>query len=141
MKKNYRKSVIVEIINSGTVRTQDELLKALSERGIRVTQATLSRDVKELGAYKAIDPKGGSFYKLQEHPHPAVSGSVLRIDISGQLCVVHCRPGFASALAALIDRSALQGVMGTVAGDDTILVILKENADKEKLRNILNSIF
>lgn len=141
MKKNYRKSVIVEILSTKKIHTQEELLQSLSERDIEVTQATLSRDVKDIGAYKFIDANGDSFYKVPAHKTATTGMGVIHsIDISGQACVLRCQPGFASALASMMDASGIEGIMGTIAGDDTILAIMKQGADPDEIRKKIKSI-
>lgn len=141
MKKNYRQNAIVEILTSCRIHTQDELLALLNKRGIIVTQATLSRDVKDMGAYKVSDPSGETFYKLQENRRQGGHNSSFRsIEVSGQLCVIHCRPGYASALASAIDASSIPGVLGTIAGDDTIFVAIKGHCDENEIRKSIQSI-
>lgn len=138
--KEHRQSIISGIINSSHIRTQEELVKALQEKGIEVAQATLSRDIKELGAVKVPDDKG-FYYKM---PSPVIAKNPMnvdRIDISGQLCVLHAKPGFASAIASVLDAAAIDGVMGTIAGDDTILLLLKEDADNILVENSVKAIF
>ena len=138
--KEHRQSIISGIINSSHIRTQEELVKALQEKGIEVAQATLSRDIKELGAVKVPDDKG-FYYKM---PSPVIAKNPMnvdRIDISGQLCVLHAKPGFASAIASVLDAAAIDGVMGTIAGDDTILLLLREDADNILVENSVKAIF
>ena len=138
--KENRQSIISGIINSSHIRTQEELVKALQEKGIEVAQATLSRDIKELGAVKVPDDKG-FYYKM---PSPVIAKNPMnvdRIDISGQLCVLHAKPGFASAIASVLDAAAIDGVMGTIAGDDTILLLLREDADNILVENSVKAIF
>ena len=79
--------------------------------------------------------------------HPAMQdrnivelGMVKDIDISGQMCVIHCKPGFASAVASQLDESFISGIMGSLAGDDTVLVILREDAKKEKIKSAIKDI-
>lgn len=141
MKKNFRRSAIVEILSSSRIHTQDELLVALNAKGINVTQATLSRDVKEMCAYKVSDPSGDSFYKLPENRQSEYNnGTVKSIEVSEQLCVIHCKPGFASAIASVIDSSTIPGILGTIAGDDTIFVALKGHSDENEIKKSINSI-
>lgn len=139
--KSNRKTVIADIIGSTHIHTQEELAAELESRGISVTQATLSRDIKEIGAIKVPDPSEGFYYKV---PAKSVHGSGMNIEsleISGQICVVRVRPGFASAVASVIDSAAVEGVMGTIAGDDTVAVMLKAGADTVKIETSLKSMF
>lgn len=139
--KTYRKAAVAEILRSRKIHTQEELIDALKSEGICVTQATLSRDIKELGAIKAPDSEEGTVYIIPQdiqHSHHVYPVS---IETSGQLCVVHSQPGFASAVASVIDKSRLESVMGTIAGDDTILLMLRENADEKMITARLQALF
>lgn len=139
--KDNRQNVIASIIGSSQIRTQDELVQALTERGISVTQATLSRDIKEIGAIKASDGNGGVYYKV---PAASVVGNnmkIKKIETSGQMCVLHSAPGFASAVASTVDAASLEGVMGTIAGDDTVLVIMRDDSDKKQIESAIKSLF
>lgn len=141
MDKNYRREIIALTLSTQKIHTQDDLIKALKKKGIEVTQATLSRDMKEIGAFKFTEPGGDIFYKCSE-PKALVpsNGMVKDIDISGQMCVIHCKPGFASAVASQLDESFISGIMGSLAGDDTVLVILREDAKKEKIKSAIKDI-
>lgn len=149
--KRNRLQVISEILRSTVVGSQEELLKILSDRQCEVTQATLSRDLKLLkvaktplanGTYKYILPSynkplpnQGSFTSLLAH------GAVISIEFSGQLGVVKTKPGYASAIAWDIDNKANEHVLGTIAGDDTILVIPREGVSREDILEMLNVTF
>ena len=138
--KENRQSIIRGIINSSRIHTQEELVKVLQEKGIEVAQATLSRDIKDLGAVKVPDDKG-FYYKM---PAPVIAKNPMnvdKIDISGQLCVLHAKPGFASAIASVLDAAAIDGVMGTIAGDDTILMLLRKDADNTLVETSVKAIF
>lgn len=145
--KEDRRQVLKSIIEKSKIRTQDELVKALKDKGVSITQATLSRDLKEIGAIKM--PEGNGFrYKIhdsnsEEETRKAVKSSlsVESAIVSGQLCVLKCRPGFASAVAAEIDRNELDGLMGTIAGDDTVFVALKKDCDSAAVESRIKSIF
>ena len=139
--KVNRKNVIAGIINSQKIHTQEELMKALEEKGISVTQATLSRDIKEIGAVKVSDPKNGQYYRIQLPSVPKSHFSAESVEVSGQMCVIRSKPGFASAIASVVDNSGLEGVMGSIAGDDTILVILREGADTGYIQSVLKTMF
>lgn len=127
--KSKRQSAIATLINSQKIHTQEDMLFALNKKGIFTTQATLSRDIKELGAHKAVDDNGETYYTLPIGNDVGPVAFILSIETSGQLGVAHTRPGFASALASLIDGAKIDGVMGTIAGDDTVLIIFKIDAD------------
>jgi transcriptional regulator of arginine metabolism len=135
-----RQARIVELITRTAVRSQSELASMLAAEGVEVTQATLSRDLEELGAVKLRGPDGGApVYALPEDGHPMrASGSgtsrltrllgemLVSVDASGNLAVLRTPPGAAQFLASAIDRAALHDVVGTIAGDDTILVVARE---------------
>ena len=141
MNKSSRKSAIADIIRSQKVHTQEDLMHILKTKGYSVTQATLSRDFNELGATKATDPIEGPYYVLPTAPEHHSNINVESIDISGQLCVLHARPGFASAIASVVDHTRIDGVMGSIAGDDTVLVIMKEDADEKYISTTLKKLF
>ena len=139
--KADRKNAIASIVNSNKIHTQEELVSALDKKGISVTQATLSRDIKEMGVVKVSDSEHGQYYSI---PRITSSGSrrcVEKIDVSGQLCVLHTQPGFASPIASSLDSSDIPGIMGTIAGDDTVLVMLRENVKKADILPTLRSMF
>ncbi len=124
--KDRRLSRIAAALRKGGVASQDRLAELLKADGVEATQATLSRDLRELGVVKG--PKG---YMLPGQPSPAVhTGDLERAlramlvggQVGGSLAVLHTGPGRASALALEIDRAGLKPVLGTVAGDDTIFV-------------------
>src|SRR6478752_6018594 len=135
-----RQARIVSILSSQSVHSQTELAAMLADEGIDVTQATLSRDLEELGAVKLRGADGGvGVYVVPEDGSPVrgVSGGTERMsrllgellvstDASGNLAVLRTPPGAAHYLASAIDRSALPYVVGTVAGDDTILVVARD---------------
>lgn len=135
-----RQARIVAILSSSPVRSQSELAARLAGEGIDVTQATLSRDLEELGAVKLRGADGGvGVYVVPEDGSPVrgVSGGTARLsrllsdllvsaDASGNLAVLRTPPGAADYLASAIDRAALPYVVGTIAGDDTVFVAARE---------------
>lgn len=135
-----RQARIVSLLASQQVRSQPELAALLASEGIEVTQATLSRDLDELGAVKLRAPDGGAgVYIVPEDGNPVrgVSGGTDRLtrmlgellvstDFSGNQAVLRTPPGAAHYLASALDRASLNEIVGTVAGDDTILVIARE---------------
>ena len=119
-----RQQAILDIIQAGPIFSQDELAARLKEEGIASTQATLSRDLKVLQAMKIP----GEGYRLPLHRSLGQSAQGIQsIEFSGNQAVVKTLPGFAPAIATRIDRTPLPAVMGTIAGDDTILLILRES--------------
>lgn len=148
--KQYRQQLIKELIQSKTIRSQDDLLELLKEQSITTTQATLSRDLRELKVAKVTDSDGYKYVlshnTTSAHPlrNPSASSIVpgsLTIEMSGQMCVLHTMPGYAGAVAATLDAMQLRGVMGTLAGDDTILMILRSDADKSYILTGLRATF
>ncbi|WP_197696879.1 arginine repressor [Mycobacterium sp. 852002-51152_SCH6134967] len=149
-----RQARIVAILSSRSVHSQTELAALLAEEGIEVTQATLSRDLEELGAVKLRGADGGvGVYIVPEDGSPVrgVSGGTERMsrllaellvstDSSGNLAILRTPPGAAHYLASAMDRAALPFVVGTVAGDDTILVVAREPMTGAELATKLESI-
>ncbi len=135
-----RQARIVSLLATHQVRSQPELAALLVAEGIDVTQATLSRDLDELGAVKLRAPDGGvGVYVVPEDGSPVrgVSGGTDRLsrllgellvstDFSGNQAVLRTPPGAAGYLASALDRASLREIVGTIAGDDTILVIARE---------------
>ena len=142
--KISRKNLIRSLIDSKQIHTQEEMMSELQTNGISVTQATLSRDLKELGAFKVTDRNGVQYYSLPRESAPSPRRTHINvdaIDISGQLCVMKTQPGFASPVASSVDDAEIPGVMGTIAGDDTVLVMLREDADSNAVSSALKSLF
>jgi len=130
-----RHARIIEMIRTGTVRSQTELAELLAGAGIQVTQATLSRDLEELGAVKVsgsyLIPEDGKRPLREAEQGPARLLRLLRelltgVDASGNIAVLRTPPGAAQFLASALDRSGLTDVVGTIAGDDTILVVARD---------------
>ncbi len=134
MKKN-RQEKLLELITRYEIDTQDELIDRLRENGYNVTQATVSRDIRELKIAKMTTGKGTYRYVL---PKQAESGSgvsfsaaliesIISVEAAQNLVVLKTYPGLASAVAAGIDRMNLHQILGCVAGDDTILVVMRDS--------------
>jgi transcriptional regulator of arginine metabolism len=137
--KVERFELIRKIISTEVVSNQDDLQSRLLSMGMDVTQATLSRDLKTLQVIKVSDAKLGYAYRLPSsdlsHQEEGEAGSlrmnfladgVLGIEFSGNLGVIRTLPGFASSTALAIDESGCREVLGTIAGDDTILVVIRD---------------
>jgi len=139
--KAERQKAILDIIAKQAVSTQAELKDLLKERGIEADQATLSRDIRELGLIKASDDGTHYRYAPVEAVAPPVhmkasailARLVLKIDCSGNLLVIKTDPGEASPIGLALDRMGWSEVVGTVAGDDTLLVVVKEGSPARKL--------
>jgi transcriptional regulator of arginine metabolism len=143
--KAARHARIVDVLAGRAVRSQAELAALLHEAGVHVTQATLSRDLEELGAVKLRTPDGGQpVYVVPEDGSPLTARGIddapphrlarlfgellISAEGSGNLAVLRTPPGAAQFLASALDRAGLPGVLGTIAGDDTILVVAREVA-------------
>ena len=124
MNKSFRQGQILQIVRSKGIYTQEELARELGERGVQATQVTLSRDMREIGLVKTAD---GYRQLAAEKSGPDLAGVVddymQDIRVAQNLVVVNTSPGNANSLAIAIDREELDEVVGTVAGDDTVLVI------------------
>ncbi len=148
--KMKRLRTIAAILNAQIIVSQEQLIKSLREQGIEVTQATLSRDLRDLRAEKKVLPDGTSKYVVPANPvvEKKVLGmdsdiakmSIRSIDFCGQFAVVKTRPGYANAVAYDIDDRGSAYILGTIAGDDTILVIPKETTTHEELYDFLYDI-
>jgi transcriptional regulator of arginine metabolism len=133
MVKEDRRQAILELVQERVIHTQQELALALAERGHPATQATVSRDIQELGLVRS--PSG---YR----PAPAgslLSELVVRIHQVQFLLVIHTAPGTANLVARAVDEASLAGIAGTVAGDDTIIVVLSDQGAAEPLRRFLGA--
>jgi transcriptional regulator of arginine metabolism len=131
--KEDRQRAIVDLVRRRPVHTQQELANALAERGFSATQATVSRDIQELGLIRT-----GDGYRVGA-PLAVVSELVLSMTRVQFLVVIRTPPGTANVVARAIDESQLEGVAGTVAGDDTIIVVLCEDAAADYLRRFLGA--
>jgi len=135
-----RHQAILEIIHAGPVYNQEELASRLKEAGIPSTQATLSRDLNALKISKI--PGEGYVIPVKNHPPTTdLSSGILRIQFSGQLAVLKTRPGLASGVAALIDAQTFRSIIGTIAGDDTILLIGRVDATQADVLDALTPLF
>jgi transcriptional regulator of arginine metabolism len=129
--KDDRQRAIQEIVRQRPVHTQQELANALAQRGLGATQATVSRDIQELGLIRTADG-----YRAFA-PLSVVSEMVLSTALVQFLVVIRTSPGTANVVARAIDEAALKGVAGTVAGDDTLIVVLGDDAAADELRRFL----
>lgn len=135
MNKSFRQGQIREIIRDKEVYTQEELARALSERGIAATQVTLSRDIRDLGLVKTPD---GYRQLAADAAGPRLEDTVaeflLDIRIAQNLVVLRTSPANASSLAVALDHEQLDEIVGTIAGDDTVLVITPDSETAAKFR-------
>lgn len=134
--KNRRHEVILDIINTRPVATQEALIELLAERGISATQSTLSRDIQHLSLVKARDENGVYRYKLPSAAAAEKSifaEAVISVDYAGNMIVLKCKAGMAQGTCAAIDSVNHTGIVGTIAGDDTIFILVRTEADAKKL--------
>ena len=150
--KKDRLEALRMIISSKELGSQDELLAALKEEGFQLTQATLSRDLKQLKVAKAASMRGSyvyvlpndTMYKRITTPHSIremmqVPG-FLSINFSGNMGVIKTRPGYASSIAYNIDNSHIDQILGTIAGDDTIFIVIKQGVPKDEIVDALSEV-
>ena len=133
--KTLRQSKILELIKSNSIETQSELLEMLKKDGYNVTQATVSRDIKEMRLIKVLDRDGRYKYASEVVSHDEresytylYSTAVIGIDYSHSLVVIKTKSGMAQAVCAAIDSTHRAGIMGSIAGDDTIFVAARTDA-------------
>ena len=127
--KARRHSAILQLVNGGNAHTQQEIAAALARRGMRATQATISRDIQELGLVRS-----GAGYRSSA---ALVRELVLSVELVEPVAVIRTPPGTANLVARRIDEAELPGVAGTVAGDDTIIAVLRKRGAGRALRELL----
>jgi len=140
------------LISSKELGNQAEVLQELRREGFMLTQATLSRDLKQLKVAKAASMNGKYVYVLPNETmykrvHKPLSATAMlsasgfiSINFSGNMGVIKTRPGYASSIAYNIDNSSIPEILGTIAGDDTIFIVMKEGSHQDTLTDTLNSI-
>ena len=134
MNKSVRQQFVLDLIYKEEIPSQEELRKRLLEKGFNVTQATLSRDLRELSVVKKSTENGGYKYTLLDNWEGL---SVLRCEVSGNLLVFQTEPGLAPAVAYKIDNLNFESVLGTVAGENTLLAVVTEGHDAHMVREEL----
>jgi transcriptional regulator of arginine metabolism len=131
--KTQRQAAILRVVREQRIESQDELREALSQQGFVVTQATLSRDIRELGLAKLADPGGGAYYT---HPHrgavrpelaQVLPALLVSVDGVGPFLVLKTASGSAGAVTEALDQAGWSEIVGTIAGDDTVLVITRSH--------------
>lgn len=129
-----RRSKAISLIKAGVVHSQSDLVKLLKKAGFDVTQATASRDLEEVGAVRSRNESGELVYQIGTSADGAISKSmplpsdlILSVESSGNLAVVRTPPGGAQFLASSLDNSGIKSIIGTIAGDDTVLVVSKKS--------------
>ncbi|HHJ10789.1 MAG TPA: hypothetical protein ENK25_07835 [Bacteroidetes bacterium] len=147
--RNTRLYLIRQMIRNHEIFTQEQLLEMLEERGYHVTQATLSRDLKFLRAGKIPFSNGRYKYVLDETArldpeadyHPSSGQGFVSLEFAQQMALIRTLPGYANMLAISIDRARRYELAGTIAGDDTILIVPRDGVSREAVRKVLQLIF
>ena len=133
--KSKRQSQILELIREQDIETQNQMMEALAQRGIHSTQATLSRDIKELRLVKKSSPNGGYCYALPSNDNDDERNVRLRnifrecvvsFDTAQNLVIIHTLPGLANAAASALDNMDMPDLVGTIAGDDTAFLAMRD---------------
>jgi len=131
-----RQSVIMDIINERDIETQNQLMEALAERGLKSTQATLSRDIREMRLVKELGPRGNYRYvaaakqdnsDLDVRLKKIFRESVVSYDVAQNILVIKTLPGLAPAACSALDGMSIDGLVGTIAGDDTAFLAMKDS--------------
>lgn len=139
--KNVRQSEILNIVRSKDIDTQEQLLAELRARGFATTQATISRDIKELRLVKELTSSGRYRYTLSERKATAAFDTRLRnifkegvvsVDVAQNIVVVRTMPGLASAACSALDAMDIDGMVGSLAGDDTGILIMRDNSSAQQ---------
>ncbi len=148
--KTQRQKIIMDIIGSEDIETQEQLIDALSNRGIRATQATISRDIKDLRLTKELTSGGKYRYTVFEKVLDSGSAgklsaifkeAVTSVDCAGNIVVIKTMPALAPAASSAIDSMHMSSIVGTLSGDDTVFVLLRNERDAAELRSELEGMF
>ncbi len=144
MKKYTRQRIILDLVNNNEIETQEELATLLEEKGINITQATISRDIKELRLIKVLTGKGKYKYASMDSKQEGITDrlivifktSVLNVSKLDNLVIIKTIPGAAQVCATVLENFKLSGIEGILAGDDTIFVAVRS----EKIESVTDSI-
>lgn len=149
--KPGRQSVILEIIANQDIETQNQLLQALADRGIKSTQATLSRDIRDMRLVKELGPNGNYRYVtstakqesdgFEQRLRKIFKESVVSYDVAQNLFIIRTLPGLASAACSAIDSIHVEGLVGTLAGDDTAFLAMRDNQAAQALYHEIEMLF
>jgi len=147
--KTQRQKHVAELLAAEAITSQEQIVTHLAAEGINATQATVSRDLEDLGAIKVRIPGGATAYAIPDHPHEQVvpQGHLRRVftewvvdaQASDNIVVLRTLPGSAHVVASAIDRTGLDEVLGTVAGDDTLLVVAAATSTGEAVADLFRS--
>ena len=147
--KNARQGEILNIIQTRDVDTQEQLLEELRQRGFSATQATISRDIKELRLVKELTGSGGYRYALSDRKVSSTVDTRLRnifkegvvsADVAQNIVVVRTMPGLASAACSALDNMDIPGMVGTLAGDDTGILIMRDNQSAQQFSSEIHKL-
>jgi transcriptional regulator of arginine metabolism len=148
--KVQRQQSIARLISKTAVTSQPQLVELLASDGIAATQATVSRDLEDLGAVKVRVPGGETVYAIPEYEPSRLAPQdqlrrvmgewVAEVKRSGDIVILRTPPGCAHVVASALDRSGLEGILGTVAGDDTLLCVAEESTGGETLATALREL-
>jgi transcriptional regulator of arginine metabolism len=148
MKKAERLKMIEEIITGGNISSQEQLLQIMEGLGIKCTQATLSRDLRQIGVGRLSDGGGPPYYRVVRGGQVSPSTSeeiyhkaIISLQWAKELLIIKTSPGFAAGVASTIDSAARDSIAGTVAGDDTILLVPGDGFEKNRVIRDLSEIF
>ena len=147
--KSGRQTEILQIISERDIETQHQLLQALAERGIRSTQATLSRDIKDMRLVKELGPNGNYRYaaaraesdNYEERLKKIFRASVLSYDVAQTLFIIRTLPGLANGACSAIDGMDVDGLVGSLAGDDTAFLAMRDNEAAMRLYHEIEMLF
>ncbi len=150
MSKHHRQHRISRLLADYVVTSQEMLVSLLADDGLAATQATVSRDLDDLGAVKVRLPGGDTAYAIPEHPasqnvprdqlRRVLGEWVVDVASSGNLVVLRTPPGSAHVVASALDRTGVDGAIGTVAGDDTLMVVAAQDTTGEQLADTLRAL-
>ncbi len=141
-----RRAKVISLIKAGKISSQSDLVKELKKAGFPVTQATASRDLEELGAVRSRAVNGEALYTIADSDDDSIARSmplpsdlILSVEASANLAVIRTPPGGAQFLASSLDHSGITSIIGTIAGDDTVLVVSRKAAGGAELARELLS--
>lgn len=151
--KSDRLAVLRQLIANHQMSSQDEVIRAMAKKGYAVTQTTLSRDMKHLKVAKTTDSKGKHVYVLPDEAmykrvhrltmatiDPMLASGFESIQFAGNMGVIHTKPGYASGIALHLDKAQLPELLGTIAGDDTIFIVLKTGIPLNEILDSLETV-
>ncbi len=147
--KSARQTEILQIIAERDIETQQQLLEALAERGVKSTQATLSRDIKDMRLVKELGPNGTYRYvathndadNYDERLRKIFRESIVSYDVAQNLFIIRTLPGLANGACSAIDAMHVEGLVGSLAGDDTAFLAMKDNEAAKKLYHEIEMLF